>query len=110
FQGLHGKMVERAGPGGEGYAIDHFSEKATENYLAHFDKGFTDESLQGLRAFFNDSYEVDDARGEANWTPDFFKVFKARKGYDLREYLPALFGEDTPERSSRVLCDYREML
>jgi len=108
FQGLHGKMVERAGPGGEGYAIDHFSEKATENYLDHFNKRLTEESLDGLRAFFNDSYEVDDARGEANWTPDFFKEFKTRKGYDLREYLPALFGEDTPEKNSRILCDYRE--
>ena len=28
FQGLHGKMVERAAPGGEGYAIDHFSAAA----------------------------------------------------------------------------------
>ena len=28
FPTLHGKMVERAAPGGEGYAIDHFSEAA----------------------------------------------------------------------------------
>jgi hypothetical protein len=25
FEGLHGKMVERAAPGGEGRAIDHFN-------------------------------------------------------------------------------------
>ncbi len=24
-----------------------------------------------LRYYFNDSYEVDDARGESNWTPAF---------------------------------------
>jgi hypothetical protein len=27
FEGLHGKMVERAAPGGEGRAIDHFSDR-----------------------------------------------------------------------------------
>ena len=40
FEGWHGKMVERAGPGGEGYAIDHFSKTATDNYLKHFDQAF----------------------------------------------------------------------
>jgi len=28
FQGWHGKQVERAGKGGEGDVIDHFSENA----------------------------------------------------------------------------------
>src|SRR5687768_14218586 len=36
FQGLHGKMVERAAPGGEGYAIDHFSLNAATNYFKKF--------------------------------------------------------------------------
>jgi len=40
FQGWHGKMVERAGPGGEGYVIDHFSGKAIDDYLNHFDDAF----------------------------------------------------------------------
>ena len=38
FQGWHGKMVERAGKGGEGNVIDHFSESATQNFLNVFDK------------------------------------------------------------------------
>ncbi|HSL85618.1 MAG TPA: glycosyl hydrolase, partial [Bacteroidales bacterium] len=37
FQGWHGKMVERAGPGGEGDVIDHFSGRAIDNYLRHFE-------------------------------------------------------------------------
>ena len=91
FEGWHGKMVERAGPGGEGYAIDHFSASALKHYLDHFDSAFAGTNIESLRAFFNDSYEVDDARGVADWTPTLFEEFEKLKGYDLREHLPALF-------------------
>ena len=69
FAGWHGKLVERAAPGGEGNVIDHFSADAIRKYLLPFDRAFKGHSLAGLRAFFNDSYEVDDATGEADWTP-----------------------------------------
>lgn len=110
FPGAHGKMVERAAPGGEGNVIDHFSEKALNNYLHRFDSAFSGRSLDGLRAFFNDSYEVDDARGTADWTPKLFEQFLQRRDYDLREHLPALFGHASEEENQRVLCDYRETL
>jgi len=108
FMGWHGKMVERAAPGGEGEAIDHFSIKALNNYLQHFDKAFKGYDVSNIRSFFNDSYEVDDARGQANWTPDFFNEFKNRRGYDLRQHLDVLFKIDTAEINSRVLYDYRQ--
>ncbi|MEP7108887.1 MAG: glycosyl hydrolase, partial [Ferruginibacter sp.] len=107
FIGLHGKMVERAAPGGEGYAIDHFSAKASANYFKRFDEAFKAHDISYLRAFFNDSYEVDDARGQSNWTPLLFSEFKRRKGYDLKNYLPALFGKADADMNSRVLYDYR---
>ena len=107
FVGLHGKMVERAAPGGEGYAIDHFSSKASTAYFKKFDEAFKGKSISYLRGFFNDSYEVDDARGQANWTPDFFDEFKKRRGYDLKNHLPALFGKDDTDKNVRVLYDYR---
>jgi hypothetical protein len=111
FEGMHGKMVERAGPGGEGYAIDHFSLPATNNYLNFFDKAFKGYDLSYLRAFFNDSYEVDDAQGEANWTTNFINEFKTRRGYDLRNEIPALFGfSKNQDSSSRVLTDYRQTI
>ena len=110
FQGWHGKQVERAGKGGEGNVIDHFSEKAVIDYLKYFDKNAEGIQLNGIRSFFNDSYEVDDAQGEADWTPLFFKEFKKYRGYDLKNYLPALFGNDTKEMNERVLCDYRETI
>ncbi|MCB9504214.1 MAG: glycoside hydrolase family 2 protein [Deferribacteres bacterium] len=110
FQGWHGKMVERAAPGGEGNTIDHFSEAAIAHYLNRFDEAFSGHDISNLRAFFNDSYEVDDARGQADWTPDLFAEFQQRRGYDLRHHLPALFGQATEEKNKRVLCDYRETI
>lgn len=110
FQGWHGKMVERAGTRGEGNVIDHFSEKATKIFLNDFDINSKDIDLSGLRAFFNDSYEVDDARGDANWTPEFFEEFEQRRGYDLKNHLPALFDDLDADTNHRVLCDYRETI
>ena len=110
FMGLHGKMVERAAPGGEGYAIDHFSATAANNYFKRFDEAFKGYDLSYLRGFFNDSYEVDDARGQANWTPGLFEEFKKRKQYDLKEFLPALFGKDNAEKNSRIIYDYRSVI
>lgn len=110
FEGWHGKQVERAGPGGEGDVIDHFSKIATQHHLQRFDAAFAGRKLTGLRAFFNDSYEVDDAQGEGNWTPNLFAEFAKRRDYDLKNYLPALFGKDDAETNRRVLSDYRETI
>lgn len=110
FQGWHGKLVERAAPGGEGNVIDHFSAEALGHYLAKFDRAFAGRNVRGLRAFFNDSYEVDDAEGQSDWTPMLFAEFRARRGYDLREQLPALLGDGDAEKRARVLHDFRETI
>ncbi|WP_342750902.1 glycoside hydrolase family 127 protein [Termitidicoccus mucosus] len=110
FMGWHGKQVERAGPGGEGDVIDHFSSASLANYLKRFDEAYANHRANRLRAYFNDSYEVDDASGEANWTPRFFDEFKRRRGYDLRDELPAFLGNDTEEKNSRVISDHRETI
>lgn len=110
FQGWHGKMAERAGPGGEGDVIDHFSGQAIDNYLKHFDSIFKDYDIRSLKGYFNDSYEVDDASGQSDWTNDLFSEFIIRRGYDLRGHLPALFQKDDPEKNERVLSDYRQTI
>jgi hypothetical protein len=109
FMGLHGKMVERAAPGGEGFVIDHFSQDALKVYLDKFDQAFKGSDAGSIRAFFNDSYEVDDARGQSNFTPTFFEEFKKRRGYNLLDQLPALFSKEN-KNNARVLCDYRETI
>ncbi len=107
FMGQHGKQVERAAPGGEGNVIDHFSKTALDHYLSKFDEAFKGHDLSNLRGFFNDSYEVDDARGQSNYTPHFLEEFKNRRGYDLAQELIALTKKEKTERDLRVLCDYR---
>ena len=107
FQSWHGKMVERAGPGGEGNVIDHFSHEALDRYLSRFDRAYAGHDVTSVRAYFNDSYEVDDAAGESNWTGAFLDPFQRRRGYDLRAHLPALFGQGDEESIGRVRCDYR---
>lgn len=108
FRGEHGKLVERAAPGGEGLAMDHLSAEALSHYLAKFDAAFEGGAANGLRAFFNDSYEVDDAHGESDFTPRFFEEFQKRRGYDLRQHLPDFFAANTTAARSRVVSDYRE--
>ena len=110
FMGWHGKMVERAAPGDEGNVIDHFSAAHLKKYLGWFDKSFKGFDLSGLRGFFNDSYEVDDARGQSNWTSNFFNEFKTRRGYDLKNYIPALIKEQRDEQSWSVLYDFRQTI
>jgi alpha-L-rhamnosidase len=110
FLGWHGKLVERAAPGGEGNVIDHFSRDAIRAYLARFDRALADADLTGLRAFFNDSYEVDDATGQADGTRDLFGAFQRLRGYDLRRHLPALVTARGDDRSDRILADYRQTI
>jgi hypothetical protein len=104
FTGKTKQAVKRAAPGGEGFTIDHFSKAATANYFKIFDTAFGNSS-HGVKAFFNDSYEV----YNADWTPDFFTEFQKRRGYDLRRYLN-LFLSDSNEVTARLKSDYRETL
>ena len=111
FQGWHGKIVERAAPGGEGDVIDHFNKSALDHYLEKFNDAFMNIDISSIRAFFNDSYEVDDAVGEADYTPALFDEFLKRRGYDLRNYLPALYGNDTINKIHiKVISDYRQTI
>lgn len=111
FLGWHGKLVERAGPGGEGDVIDHFSGPAIERYLQKFDEAFAGRDVSGIRYYFNDSYEVDDARGDSDWTPEFFAEFQARRGYDLKPHMAELLRlAGDPQVQDRVVFDYRETI
>ena len=110
FLGDHGKLVERAGPGGEGDVMDHFSSEACLSFLSKFDEAFKGRDISYLRYYFNDSYEVDDARGMSDWTAKMFDEFEQRMGYDLRQHLPALLGQDTPEMNNRVTYDFRQVI
>jgi hypothetical protein len=105
FTGKTRQAVKRAAPGGEGFTIDHFSKDATANYFKIFDTAFGNSS-HGVKAFFNDSYEV----YNADWTPDFFSEFEKRRGYDLKKYLNLFTSDLLNDTVARFKSDYRETI
>ena len=100
------QKVKRPAPGGEGWVLDHFNATAIDHYFEPFKKAFSNKNY-GVRAFYNDSYEV----YGANWTPDFLEKFKILRGYDLGEHLDVL-AKDTAitDREKRIWSDYHETL
>jgi hypothetical protein len=105
FSGKTRQMVKRAAPGGEGYTLDHLSRPAVDAYIDRFEGAFAGKPA-GIRAFYNDSYEV----YGADWSPEFFGAFKRRRGYDLRPFLRELAGDEKTERVARLKADYRETM
>lgn len=105
FSGRTGQMVKRAAPGGEGLTLNHFSKNAVNVYLGRFDNAFKSYP-PGVRAFYNDSYEV----FGADWSDDFFNQFQQKRGYDLRNYIRELTGRDSTEKIARLKSDYRETM
>ncbi len=102
-QNWAGRRVKRAAPGGEGKCINPFSRQSLLHYLRWFD-----DALRGLppgliRCQFHDSFEY-----LADWSPALLAEFRARRGYDLSDRLPALAGDAGPEENARVKTDYRE--
>lgn len=102
FLGKTKQMVKRAAPGGAGYTLDHFSKEAVDTYLGRFEEAFYGDNY-GVRAFYNDSYEV----YGANWSTDFFDVFKNRRGYDLRHHLNEFANQEKSPTLARLKSDYR---
>ncbi len=97
--------VKRAGPGGEGLAINPYSMAAVKFHLAWIDKHFAKGEGQSPRAFYYDSFE-----NPGNWCPEFLKAFQQLRGYSLEEHAQALAGDGDLEQARRVVCDYRETL
>jgi len=87
-----GERLKRPSPNSDGLILDHFSAEATE---AHLDfmlgkllgnlGSFRDTALKYV---YFDSYEV---RGLL-WTPKFLEEFERRRGYEMKAFLPVLFG------------------
>ena len=106
FNGHTYQQVKRAAPGGEGLVLNHFESKSVQNYLGKFTKAFEQSQAPVPHNFFNDSYEVYDA----DWTPNLFAEFEARRGYKLENYLPQFLSNERTDTVSRIVSDYRETL
>ena len=100
------QKVKRAAPGGEGLVIDHFSETAVKDYFEPYDAIFKKKNI-GVRAFYNDSYEV----YGANWSNELLQKFKILRGYDLAEHLDVMALDSAKtDTEKRIWADYNETL
>ena len=89
-----GMKVKRAAVGAEGYAIDHYDAATVQKFI----REIAEPELAACgpntpTAVFCDSLEV----FNTDWTPGLLDEFKARRGYDLTPYLPALVTEAGPK-------------
>ncbi len=97
---------------GLGLECDKLSESALDEHW----NGFMQKVLndigplagKALDCSLIDSYEV----GGQNWTKQFRKDFKKRRGYDPLKFLPVFSGQvvDNPEVSERFLWDVRRTI
>jgi hypothetical protein len=86
-------QVKRAGPGGAGLVMDHYSVEATDTMFRVLEPVLREgrqAAPNAFRGIAEDSLELDDD----NWTEGFLASFEQRRGYDPRPYLPDLW-EDT---------------
>ena len=97
--------VKRAGPGGQGLAINPYSQAAVEFHLDWFDRKMAEGNGRPPRAYYYDSFE-----NPGNWCPEFLETFRRLRGYRLEEQAAALAGRAERGTVRRVVCDYRETL
>ena len=97
-----GQTVKRPGPGGEGWMLNLLEPAAMDAFLSPFTAAFDAYKGPKPRAQYHDSYEY-----KSEWSPSFFARFEKRRGYSLKDELPALFGKGADDHAARVRCDYR---
>jgi hypothetical protein len=96
--------------GGGGLECDKLSAEAYDYHFSSFFGKWFDAmaplAKKGLAASIIDSYET----GVQNWTVKLPEEFRKRRGYDMRQYMPAMFGRvvGSPEITDRFLWDFRK--
>jgi len=101
-----GMMVKRPAVGAEGFVLNHYDRAAVDHYLhAVGDRLLSAFGAAPPYAVFCDSLEV----YESDWTGDFLDAFRARRGYDLRPFLPALVLDAGPA-SAAIRHDWGQTL
>jgi len=81
-------------------------EIVIRDFYQRFQDATPDRSSAGLNYFFNDELHV--GAGTHVWNADFAREFKARKGYELFEVLPALWGDVGP-LTPKARLDYADV-
>lgn len=107
---LTGKKNGPAPAEATGLEVDKLDPQAWAEYFRTYFDMYKEASggligAKGIRNILTDSYEA----GIQNWTPAMIEEFKARRGYDMLEWIPVLSGEiiSSPEESEKFLWDWR---
>ncbi|HAC73534.1 MAG TPA: hypothetical protein DCF46_08010, partial [Porphyromonadaceae bacterium] len=94
---LYAKTFYRSSPWYAGYSyVDLLLPGVTEKFIDVTMEGYNrvlgSEFNKTVRGIFTDEPNIVTSGG-FRWTPDLFDIFKAKWGYDLKEYLPLLSEE-----------------
>lgn len=110
---LTGKTNHPASPEATGLEVDKLDPKAITDYFNNYLRTYVDASggkmgKGGIEYLLTDSYEA----GAQTWTGNMFAEFKARKGYDLLRWMPALTGMvlNSTDETERFLFDWRRTI
>ncbi len=110
---LTGKTNHPASPEATGLEVDKLDPKAITEYFRSYLQTYVDASggrlgKGGIEYLLTDSYEA----GAQTWTGNMFAEFKARRGYDLLRWMPALTGMvlNSTEETERFLFDWRRTI
>lgn len=108
-----GKINHPASPDATGLEVDKLDPDAWTRYFRTYLDLYKEAAggmfgPKGISYLLVDSYEA----GSYTWTPKMAEEFKARRGYDLIPWLPALAGEviGSSAMTERFLWDWRRTL
>lgn len=84
-----------------------YGKKMVDVYFNRFEKKLDAEGRKGMNYFFQDElhYNLD----ICSWCEDMPIEFKKQKGYDVQDYLPALF-DDIGSITPKIRLDYAEVV
>ena len=88
-----------------------YGNQVIEKYFQPFEDNMDEEGRKGMNYFFTD--ELMYYPTITSWCEGMEEIFKARKGYDIIPWLPALFASkdgEVSEEVARVRLDYAEVV
>ncbi|SDC68518.1 glycosyl hydrolase [Niabella drilacis] len=104
-----GVVTSTTSDGWNGLSLDHLSPAAFNLFNRSVITPLitaAKEAGNSVRYLQTDSWEM----GVVNWTQDFPKEFRARRGYDILRFMPVLAGYlvESQEQTNRFLYDFRK--
>lgn len=108
----NGSHVSTSSGAWQGLVLDYMNEQHFVRYWNTWVKPMLDRvgdrAGTTLRYLQTDSWEL----GGINWTEDFRREFRERRGYDLLPWLPVIAGKIVGDRdkSNRFLADFRKTI